>query len=247
MPLQEQPWEVSEIKYYVQTDMAAASIGMAMVQGNQDIIQLTPTTQPVPVIWKDFFVYARDLAASQRFGLPLDVSMGTDAARRVAELEELLIWEGTQGFVGFMGLVGRDTNATIGTWATAGNAYIDIKDSIIQLQGHGFFGPYKLIVSPAQYGDLFLMMSATSPVSQLEKALALCSGGVYSCPSFADNADALVVDANKTNFELRYSPLAVHSAQTPEGDYFFRTYEAVVPWFKSGRALSVVDITGITV
>jgi uncharacterized linocin/CFP29 family protein len=244
MPLQDHPWEVSEVKYYTQTDMNAAAIGMAMVQGNEDVVSLTGKTKSVPVIWKDFKIFARDLAASQRTGIPLDTSFASDAGRRVSELEEALIWEGAAGFEGFMGLTGRDTNASTGAWSTAGNAYIDVRETIAQLQGNGFMGPYTLIVSPAQYADLLILFASTG-ITQLTQIQALCRVAVSAF--FADNANALLVDADKANFELRYSPLYTHNALTQEGDYFFRVYEAALPFFKSGREKSVVDITGITV
>ena len=244
MPLQEHPWEVSELKYYAQTDMNAAAIGMAMVQGNQDVVSVTGKTKSVPVIWKDFKIYMRDLAASQRMGIPLDTSFASDAGRRVSELEETLIWQGTEGFEGFQGLTGRDTNASAGAWSTALNAYVDIRDSVAQLQGHGFGPPYAAIVGPAQYADMLAFIGTTS-ITALEKSQALAR--VYLSYFLANTTNALVVAVDKANFELRYSPLYTHNAPTPEGDYFFRVYEAVVPFFKSGRELSVVDITGITV
>lgn len=243
MPLQDHPWEVSEVKYYAQTDMKKAAVGMAMVQGNMDLVGLTPKTKSVPVIWKDFLLYKRDIEASNRTGIALDASAAIDAGRRVAELEEEMIWEGLEGFEGFMGLTGRDTNASVGAWTTADNAYTDVIDSIGQLGANGFTGPYTLIVSPKQFKDLLLLHASTS-IPQLKSIQELCS--VVKSFFFADDSNALLVAPDKPNFELRYSPLYTQSALTKEGDYFFRVYEAAMPFFKSGREKSVVDITGIT-
>ena len=108
---------IQQIKTYTQTDMSAASIGMAMVQGAADVIGLTPGALNVPAIWKDFVIPYRDLVSSRLMGIPLDTSNASDAGRRVAELEETLIWEGTQGFTGFMGVTGRLTEASAGAWS----------------------------------------------------------------------------------------------------------------------------------
>jgi uncharacterized linocin/CFP29 family protein len=244
MPLQDHPWEISEVKYYKQTDMNKAAIGMAMVQGNADVVGLTPKTKSVPVIWKDFLIYARDLAASARTGVPLDTGFATDAGRRVSELEEEMVWNGKEGFEGFLNLTGRDTLASAGAWSTAGNAYTDARKAIGQLGANGFGGPYTMVVTPTQLADLQILFSSTG-IPQLTQIKSLCN--VVVSYFFAASTSAIMCAPDKSSFELRYSPLYTHNALTKEGDYFFRVYEAVMPFFKAGRELSVVEVTGVTV
>jgi uncharacterized linocin/CFP29 family protein len=244
MPIRElNDYGITQLKFYTQTDMTAAAIGMAAVQMNADVVGLTPGTLNIPVIWKDFEIFARDLAASQRQGIPLDTSFAADAGRRVAELEETLIWEGAGGFVGFMGVSGHLTEASAGAWSTAANSYTDIKDAVADLEAAGYSGRPTLIVTPAQKADMRLHIGTTSD-TVLDKASELCD--VITAHFFADNASALMVISDPENFELQIAQNVVtHQAQLPTGDWFFRVYEAVIPQFK--RATSICEITGITV
>ena len=234
---------ITAIKYYTQTDMTEAAIGMAAIQGNADVVGLTPGTLDIPVLWKDFHIFARDLAASQRLGIPLDVSLAADAGRRVAELEETLVWEGKEGFVGFMGASGHLTEASAGAWSTPANAYADIKDAIADLEAAGYSGRPTLVVTPAQKADMRLHIGTTSD-TVLEKAQELCD--IVTCHFFADNASALMVVPDPENFQLQIAQnIVTHSALLPAGDWFFRVYEALTPQFK--RTTSICEITGITV
>jgi uncharacterized linocin/CFP29 family protein len=244
MPIRELgDYGITQLQFYTQTDMNAASIGMAAIQGAADVVGLTPDTLKIPVLWKDFTIFARDLASSQRFGIPLDTSFASEAGRRVAELEELLIWEGTQGFVGFMGSVSHGTEASAGAWSTAANAYKDIMDTVADLETAGYSGRPTLVVTPAQKADMRLHIGTTSD-TVLQKAEELCD--VVTCHFFADNASALMVVPDPENFELQIGQnVVVHLAQLPTGDSFFRVYEALIPQFK--RTTAIYEITGITV
>ena len=234
---------IQEIKSYTQTDMSAAAIGMAMLQGNADIVGLTPGTLQVPAIWKDFQIPYRDLISSQRIGIPLDTTFASDAGRRVAELEETLIWEGTQGFVGFMGVIGRLTEGSAGAWSAPANAYTDVKDAIADLEAEGYGGRPTLVVSPAQKAELRLHIGTTSD-TVLEKIRDLCD--VATCYFFADNASALMVMPDPENFQLDIAQnLVTHPVVLPTQDLWCRVYEALIPKFN--RAKSICEITGITV
>jgi len=232
---------ITQIETWIQTDMNAAAIGMAAVQGNADIVGLTPGALNIPVLWKDFNIFVRDLASSKRLGIPLDTTFATDAGRRVAELEELLIWEGTQGFIGFKGVVGRQSHATTGTWKATSHAYDDLCMAIAGLEAAGYAGPYSFIVSPVQKSYMRQLFASTG-ITILEKCQELAD--VYTSFFFADDTHALVVAPDPANFELQIGQnLITHPAVLPTGDLFVRVYEAVIPEFK--RATSIFDITTI--
>jgi uncharacterized linocin/CFP29 family protein len=234
---------ITTIKYYEQTDMTKAAIGMAMVQQNADVVGITPKTLDVPVIWKDFIIYARDLASSQRTGIPLDTTFATDAGRRVAEREEEMIWEGAEGFAGFMGVTGRQTQASAGAWSTPANIYTDILAGIKKLDNEGYGDRSAVVVTPNQKADMRLLFANTG-IPVLEKIQELAD--VYTAYFFADDASALVMAPDSENFELQIAQNVItHPAQLPTGDWFFRVYEAIRPQFK--RAKSIVELTGITV
>jgi uncharacterized linocin/CFP29 family protein len=244
MPRQElNDFGILAIETYTQTDMGPASIGMAMVQQNMDRVGLTPSDLPIPVIWKDFIIRLRDLAASRRLGIPLDTRNADDAGRRVGEAEETLIWEGLQGFTGFMGVTGRLTEASAGSWATAANAYTDVKDAVADLEAAGYAGRPTLCVTPAQKACMRAHIGTTSD-TVLEKVMELCE--VATVHFFADNASALMVVPDPQNFQLKIGQNVLNRAwEIPGGDWFWRTYEALIPQFK--RPTSICEITGVAV
>jgi len=241
MPVKElNDYGITQLKTWTQTDMSAAAIGMAALQGNADVVGLAPGTLNIPVIWKDFQIYARDLASSQRQRIPLDTTFATDAGRRVAELEELLIWEGTGGYTGFQGVAGQ-SHASTGSWKATSHAYDDLCMAIAGLEAAGYAGPYSFIVSPVQKSYMRQLFASTG-IPILEKCQELAN--VVTSFFFADDANALVVAPDPANFELQIGQnLVTHSAMLPTGDLFFRVYEAVVPQFK--RATSIFNINTI--
>jgi len=234
---------IQQIKTYTQTDMSAAAIGMAMVQGAADVIGLTPGTLNIPAIWKDFVIPYRDLMSSQTTGIPLDTSNASDAGRRVADLEEKLIWEGAEGFTGFMGVTGRLTEASVATWSTPGNAYTDVKDAIAELGNAGYSGKPTLVCTPNQYADMLVLFTNTS-IPQLTQIRELCNPLVSHF--FTDDTSALMVMPDPENFELQIAQNVItHMVERETKDIFCRVYEALIPQFK--RATSICEITGITV
>jgi hypothetical protein len=56
---------ITEVKHWTQTDMNAAAIGMAAIQGNADVVGLTTGALGIPVLWKDFMIFARHTARHQ--------------------------------------------------------------------------------------------------------------------------------------------------------------------------------------
>jgi len=233
---------IQQIKYYEQTDMSKAAVGMAMVQQNADIVGLTPKTLDIPVIWKDFVVYARDLASSKRFGIPLDTSAAVSAGKAVAEREEELIWQGVEGFSGFLNVAGTQTQASAGAWTTPGNGYTDIINAIAKVEGAGYAGRPVAIVTSKQMADLRLLFGNTG-IPQLEKVQELAD--VYKCYFLPDDTKAIVTVPDPENYQLQLAQnTVIHSAALPTGDWFFRVYEALRPQFK--RANSICMITGIT-
>jgi hypothetical protein len=103
-------------------------------------------------------------------------------------------------------------------------------------------------LDPAQIADLRAFVSGTAEPA-INKVADLLGGmqNIATAYFFADTQSAILSAPDPANFELLYSPVAVHSAPLPTGDWFFRVYEAVLPDFKPGREKSVVEITGITV
>lgn len=76
-----------------QSDITPATISMDPVrQGEADRPEYDLTSLPLPIIHKDFFFNARQIAVSRNSGAPLDMTMAQLASRRVAEaIEDLAL------------------------------------------------------------------------------------------------------------------------------------------------------------
>ncbi len=73
------------------SDITPATISMDPARkGESDRPEFDLVNLPLPVIHKDFFINARQLATSRNIGAPLDFTMGELAARRVSEEAERL-------------------------------------------------------------------------------------------------------------------------------------------------------------
>lgn len=88
---------VTSLEYEAQSDIGDASLSMDGIrQGDADRPVYDLRALPLPIIHKDFYFSARQLAASRRSGSPLDTTNAELAARKVAEeAEKLQIGEST--------------------------------------------------------------------------------------------------------------------------------------------------------
>ena len=139
----------------VQSDVNEATISM---DGLRQSIADRPTFDikhlPMPIVHKDFFISARQLAASRSGGSPFDTTMGELAARRVAEVVEQLT-TGTYGTFTFGGgtIYGlanytyRNTHTITSPAVTAWTPLTTVTDVLAMRQkayNDNFFGPFML-------------------------------------------------------------------------------------------------------
>jgi uncharacterized linocin/CFP29 family protein len=139
------------------SDMEPATVSMAGVtRGEQDTLEYSLKSMPLPIIHKDFTLNIRKLEASRRGGNPLDVAQASLAGRLVAEATEAMVIEGHATEVGTSVIYGIDTVSNSSaitmtdlwdTTTTAANYLVDILASIAALQGDFMYGPYTLIVN----------------------------------------------------------------------------------------------------
>ncbi len=103
----------------------------------------------IPMLYKDFVLYWRDLEQSKALDIPIDFSVAANAARDVAFLEDQMIFHGSKEFdiPGLMNVKGRLTHL-IGNWYESGNAFQDIVEARNKLLEMNHNGPYALVLSP---------------------------------------------------------------------------------------------------
>src|SRR4051812_38281749 len=99
----------------------------------------------IPLLYKDFVLYWRDLEQAKVLDIPIDFSPAANAARDVAILEDQMIFHGAREFdiPGLMTVPGRITQL-IGEWFESGNAFQDIVDARNKLLEMNHNGPFAL-------------------------------------------------------------------------------------------------------
>jgi len=163
------------------SDMEPANVSMAGVtRGDQDTLEFTLQSMPLPIIHTDFTLNIRKLEASRTLGQPLDTAQASLAGRLVAEQTESMVIAGHATRVGSAQIFGL-TNAPnlnvvamSGTtnWdtdATGAQILADVLTSIAALQNDNMYGPYALLVNYAQWNRLLEDFKTNSDKTILQR------------------------------------------------------------------------------
>lgn len=134
---------------------------------------------PVNMILKTFLMSKRDLAATEREGVPIDTAMVASTAIDVAMQEDSLIFNGATGLQGLMNAEGTG-KYKMATWDTIGKAAEDVIAAITLLDKAGFHGPYTMALSPSRYNLLFRRYSQGG--TELEHVQSIVTDGVFKAP-----------------------------------------------------------------
>jgi len=142
--------------------------------------------QHIPILYKDFVLYWRDIETSRRLGLPLDTSAAAAAAAFVAYREDDFIFNGLpeQGFPGMLTVEGHNSLAPR-DWSEVGAGFEDVVQATRILIDAGFPGPFAIVLNPMRYSQLHRVY-ANSGVLEIEHIRRLAEAGVYESPVIAD-------------------------------------------------------------
>lgn len=139
----------------VMSDINEASISMdGLRKGPADRPEFDIKHLPLPLVHKDFFISARQLAASRNGGSPFDTTMGELAGRRVGELVEKLTSGSYGNFTygggtvqGLLNFSDRNTQIITAPDSTGWTASDTIDEVLLmrdKLRLDNMFGPYGL-------------------------------------------------------------------------------------------------------
>lgn len=139
------------------SDMDPAEISMSGVtEGQNDRVVYQLRQLPIPIVHKDFNINIRALHASRKRGLPLDTTQMATASRRVADLNESILFNGAVIVVGGATIQGyttatnRNQGSLTGDWSLVGVTGEQIINDVIAmigaLTGDNHFGPYTLYI-----------------------------------------------------------------------------------------------------
>lgn len=148
---------------------------------------------PVNMILKTFLMGKRDLAATEREGLPIDTAAVASTAIDVAMQEDSLIFNGATGLQGLMNAEGTG-EYTMASWDTIGKAAEDVINAITLLDKAGFHGPYTMALSPDRYNLLFRRYPQGG--TELEHVQSIVTDGVVKAPVL-ENGGVLIASGRQ--------------------------------------------------
>ncbi|KKN66746.1 hypothetical protein LCGC14_0468570 [marine sediment metagenome] len=161
------------------SDMEPADVSMDGVsRGEQDILEFTLLSMPLPIIHKDFTINVRKLHASRRLGQPLDTAQAALAGRLVAETTESMVILGHATRVGAAQIFGlttegnRSTGAQSADWdsaATGDQILTDVLAMIADAQGDDMYGPYVLLVNYPSWNNMMEDFKAASDKTTMQR------------------------------------------------------------------------------
>ncbi|MFK2824588.1 family 1 encapsulin nanocompartment shell protein [Bacillus sp. B190/17] len=196
----------------------------------------------IPMLYKDFVLYWRDLEQAKVLDIPIDFSVAANAARDVAILEDQMIFHGSKEFdiPGLMNVKGRLTHL-IGNWHESGSAFQDIVDARNKLLEMNHNGPYALVLSPELYSLLHRVHKDTN-VLEIEHVRELITDGVFQSPALKGKA-GVIVNTGRNNLDLAISEDFETAHLGEEGmNHPFRVYETAVLRIKRPSAIcTLVD------
>jgi uncharacterized linocin/CFP29 family protein len=140
---------------------------------------ITSSFVPLSLIHKTFKLSKRDLAASEKEGMPINFEPVASAAIETATQEDLLIFNGASGLQGLLTADGA-SKTKLSAWDSIGKAIDDIISAVTMLDKAGFHGPYTLALAPNRYNLLFRRYPQGG--TELEYLQALITDGIFKAP-----------------------------------------------------------------
>ena len=198
-------------------------------------------TLTVPLLYKDFILYWRDIQLAKTLNSPIDFSASANAAQQCALLEDDLIFNGSKEFdiQGIMNVKGKLSHIR-SDWMESGNAFSDVVEARNKLLRMGHTGPYALILSPELYALVHRVHQGTH-VLEIEHIRELMTVGVFQSPVLKSGT-GVVVDAGKQNLDLAVaSDFDTIFLDLDNMNFFFRVYESVVPRIKRPTAICTLE------
>lgn len=232
---------VQSIHNDVYTGTERASIGVLGEESSAPMRTGVRQMLTVPILYKDFSLYWRDIQTAEAFDTPLDFSAAAGAASYVADREDDLIFNGEPelGHAGLLNTPGRMTRA-LGNWEQPGTAMRVVSEAIEALVETGFYGPYCLVTSPALYAKLARIVQDTG-LAEINHLRELCTEGVFRSSVLHKDA-AVLLSVGPQNFDLAVSQdMRVAYLGAERMNHPFRVFECLVLRIKRPQAICTLE------
>lgn len=195
----------------------------------------------IPILYKDFILYWRDVAQARTLQLPIDLSAAANAAMACSLMEDDMIFNGSKEFElpGLMNVKGRLTLIK-SDWMESGRAFADVNEARNKLLKMGHSGPYAMVVSPELYSLLHRVHQGTN-VLEIEHVRNLVTDGVFQSPTIQGRR-GVIVATGRHNMDLAIAE-DIDTAFLDEENmnYLFRIYECLVLRIKRPSAICTIE------
>jgi uncharacterized linocin/CFP29 family protein len=135
---------------------------------------------PVHMISTTFSLGVRDLLSHEQNALPFSASPASDAAIKVARMEDAIIFEGVPGNPGLLTVEGANSQK-LASWSTVGKAADDVIQAMITLDEAGYHGPYALALAPPRF-NLLYRRYMQGIGTELEHLRTIVTDGIFKAP-----------------------------------------------------------------
>jgi len=227
-------------------EVSEAALSWALDINNEDMIGLTPTNRPIPVLHKEFKIGARDIATAQNGGYPISTQTAASAAYRVTNLENQLVLygysaDGTNYDINGLYKSAGNSEATATDFGTAGNAIKKIGLAIALMQADEIYGPYNLVLNHAQYAELAVsILGAGAGQAEMPLVEKLLGGGKIFSTTFQTAATGMFLTTPNPMFFELVVPQDMNTktyVEPKSEDLWGQVYECVLPVVYESNAI----------
>lgn len=219
------------------------SAGMDMIGDRGDLMAAAERRETIniPMLFKDFKIFWRDVEADRHLGIPLDVSVAAVATADVVVQEDDLVFNGNKD-LGQKGLLTAEGRLQVkkGDWQEGGTPLADAVKAVNALTTAGHYGPYAMAVSPFLYGQMVRVYGSTGML-ELDQVAALLRGKIYPC-SAIQGKKAVVIATGIQNLNLAIGQDLVTSYTAAENmNHIFRVFETVALLVRRADAICTIE------
>lgn len=247
------PMGTTRLEWEDVSDMTPAELSMSGVtQGENDRVTYSLKALPIPIVHKDFNINIRALMASRQLGQALDTTQMAVAARRVAELNESILFNGAllvsggASIQGYTTASNRNTGSLTGDWSVVGTTGVeiiaDVLAMIASLKADNMFGPYWLYIPTTFDNKLDDDYKAESDVTIRERIMKINSiAAIRVSTDLADGAsgEAILVQFTEdvVDLVLGQQPTTVQWETSGGMIFNFKILSIMVPRMKNDQTL----------
>jgi len=194
---------------------------------------------PVVMIESSFGLSARDIAAFEQSGAPLELAEAARAAMACARQEDELIFNGSKT-LNLDGVLTseRSQSFNLRGWEEVGTAAEDIINAATILDGAGFGGPYILALRPGLYNLLFRRYPQGN-ATELEHIGQITTGGIVK--SAAIPTGGILLNAGREFASIVVGQDLMTAFVGPaDGEYEFNVAETVALRLTTPEAICIL-------